>query len=474
MRTQTPIPAHTTITTVVHPLFMIGRGCLLFLVLLLAGADAETDAHFAVVSCAVLQQNALAGGRDGMQQPSYYHEIPGTDTCVAVWHGLDTPAETAAHFNLAPQALERDPEVHALLHVPPDHDTRVLWGSACRSNAGGVLGLERGYAGGAFSWGVDRVDDGGLDGAFCVPYDGQSVDLYVADTGVDPHDTFALPVRQGFSTYGSGGVPNAADPDPNGHGTHVAGLAASQVYGVAPGAAVTAVQVLGPSGSGATSGVLAGMLWVLEDRRRTGRRPGCVVNLSLGGGGPPTETGRQIYARLRDEGQCVVVAAAGNSGRDACNFWPAGYASTVTVAATDPQDRLVRTSRWASNHGPCVTLSAPGLGIVSAQGADQGWAIFSGTSMASPIAAGAAAVLYDEYVRADAQPPSAAAVEDRLLARSGPYVRDTADTGTAKALVQLGPTSAPPVPIQASEASPDLEVLFMGLLVLVISLCLFW
>lgn len=446
---------------------------LLLLLLLLAGArgapEPNPPSYFAVVPCDAAMLDR--------QPPHLRHEVGGPE-CVAVWHGPLEPGALEAALADEHPGAELLPDTlleaqDAQLHAPPDHRTVEAWTTHCRTNHPGAPGRERGYAGGAFAWGVDRLDGSAvLDARFCSRYTGAGVDVYVVDTGVAPHDTFRLPVRQGFSSYVPGGVPDPADPDPNGHGTHVAGLAASAVYGVAPDAQVTAVQVLGPSGSGPTSGIVAGLLWIAGDRAgRAGTHPGCVINLSLGGFSRGTETERRLYARLRDEFACVVVVAAGNACVDACTFKPALFAETVTVGATDPTDGLVRTSTWGSNYGPCVTLSAPGLGIVSAYGPDLSWVLKSGTSMASPLAAGVAAALYEEHLAAGGR-PTGTGVRATLLARATPAVRNAPATGTSRLLVQLVPTSGVPAQAGYGAVPADLEVLYIGLGVLTVAVWL--
>lgn len=435
---------------------------LLILLVLRGRADAAPDAHFAIVPCAT-----LARDDDSRRLPARVHAVPGSAHCVAVWTDLAEPAERAAvadAYALPPDGLTPDATVHAQLRAPPA-TTRSDATPACRTNRAGAPGQPRGYAGDAFAWGIDRLDGRVLDAHYCPASAGRDVDVYVVDTGVDPHASFAQPVRQGFSAYAPGGVPDPDDPDCNGHGTHVAGLAASAVYGAAPGATVTAVQVLTCVGSGPLSGVAAGLLWIEGDRQQRGTARGCVVNLSLGSFSAFSPAVDALYARLRDEQQCVVVAAAGNDGADACRYYPAAYGAVLAVGATDANDRLVRNARWGSNHGPCVDVSAPGEDLVSARGSDRGYVRLSGTSMAAPLAAGVAALLYEEQL-ARGDPARGAAVFEALLARATPAVRGPRPPGTPPLLVQAVPGAR----AHAFAVAPDLQILYSGLLLLALVL----
>jgi serine protease len=181
--------------------------------------------------------------------------------------------------------------------------------------------------------------------------------------------------------------------DCNGHGTHVAGTIAARddtnfVVGVSPSVPVVGVKVLGCSGSGSTSGVIAGVDWVAKNRLGP-----AVANLSLGGGASPALD--TAVKNLAATGVPVAVAA-GNESVDACTSSPAraGYEApnepangVITTGATDQNDRMASFS----NFGGCVDLWAPGVGILSTS-KNGGTTTMSGTSMASPHVAGGAAL----------------------------------------------------------------------------------
>ncbi|MBK3579351.1 S8 family peptidase [Streptomyces sp. MBT65] len=249
------------------------------------------------------------------------------------------------------------------------------------------------------SWGLDRLDQPGLplNRSYTSPNSGGAgVTVYVIDTGIRiTHKDFG-----GRAGYGWDFVDNdAVAQDGNGHGTHVAGTIAGTTYGVAKKAKVVAVRVLDNAGAGTTSRVLAGIDWVT----RHAHRP-AVANLSLGG-----FHNDQLDAAVRTSiaSGVTYTVAAGNDGVQAGLYSPADVKQAITVGATDRNDAKAPFS----NFGPAVDLFAPGVSITSASYAsDTGKATFSGTSMASPHAAGAAAVYLAGHPRATPAQVSAALV----------------------------------------------------------------
>jgi subtilisin family serine protease len=234
-------------------------------------------------------------------------------------------------------------------------------------------------------WGLDRTDQRRLplSGTYRWATDGAGVDVYVVDTGIRRTSTdLRGRVRSGIDLVDGG----TAD-DCNGHGTHVAGIIGGTRYGVAKRAHLIAVRVLDCAGAGPASRVLKGLDWVVRDHAAG---VPAVANLSLGGA-PSTAVDSAVRALVRDG--IVVTTAAGNGdasghGTDACSTSPARTGIAITVSATDRSDR--RPS-WA-NFGRCVDLFAPGVDIESDWYAgDAATQTLSGTSMAAPHVAGAAA-----------------------------------------------------------------------------------
>ena len=257
--------------------------------------------------------------------------------------------------------------------------------------------------------GIDRVDADRAVGAGTGV--AVSVDVAVIDTGVDAAHPDLNVHRQvdctstflglGLVSFGDPGCEEGTGRDDHGHGTHVAGTVgaindAGDVVGVAPGARIWGIKVLeGPLGSGPTSDVIAGIEYATSRASEIE-----VINLSLGGPGTSQATDDAIAGAT--QAGIVVVVAAGNDGADAAGYTPANSPNAITVSAiTDldgqPGGRADGSCSGGddefatySNFGDVVDLAAPGSCIVStARGG--GTTSMSGTSMAAPHVAGAAA-----------------------------------------------------------------------------------
>merc|ERR1712086_339522 len=199
--------------------------------------------------------------------------------------------------------------------------------------------------------------------------------------------------------------------DCNGHGTHCAGTVLGTTYGVAKKANLYGVRVLGCSGSGSNSGILAGVNWSVSNAKRTGRPS--VLSMSLGGG--KSSSSNRAVASAKNQGLTVVVAA-GNESTDACSKSPASEQSVITVASSTSSDG--RSS--FSNYGSCVDIFAPGSQIKSAWiGGSTRTNTISGTSMATPHVAGAAA-LELELMKRESRGSSPDDVWRRMQARATP------------------------------------------------------
>ena len=254
------------------------------------------------------------------------------------------------------------------------------------------------------TWGLDRVDQrlggfGYLDGRYRYGSTGAGVTAYVIDTGIRiTHADFEGRARHGFTSIGS------TANDCNGHGTHVAGTVGGQRWGVAKDVGLVAVRVLNCKGNGTTSGVIEGIDWVTGDADDQS-----VANLSLGGS-PSVALDNAVAGSIA--AGITYAVAAGNSTEDACNFSPARVGAAITVGATDDWD----WDAWFSNWGTCLDLFAPGDSITSAwKRSDTAKKTISGTSMAAPHVAGAAALYVEAHPAATPQQ-----VRDAIVGGSTP------------------------------------------------------
>jgi subtilisin family serine protease len=236
------------------------------------------------------------------------------------------------------------------------------------------------------TWGLDRIDQRSLplSGTFTYTNTGSGVHAYIIDTGVDlGHSEFTGRIGNGFDAVTSGG--NADDC--NGHGTHVAGTVGGTTWGVAKSVTLHPVRVLSCSGSGTTSGVIAGVDWVTANHVKP-----AVANMSLGGGAS-TSLDNAVKNSIAAGVSYAIAAGNGNRGGrqdDACKYSPARVAEAMTISATNSSDAK---PSWA-NYGDCVDWFAPGVSITSAwigSGSTETNTI-SGTSMATPHTAGVAAL----------------------------------------------------------------------------------
>lgn len=229
------------------------------------------------------------------------------------------------------------------------------------------------------TWGIDRIDQVSrpLSGTYTYTSTGSGVNAYIIDTGIRiTHTQFGGRASVAFDAVrdGRNGI------DCNGHGTHVSGTVGGSTYGVAKAVRLFAVRALNCSGSGTTSGVIAGVDWV------TGHHISpAVANMSLGGG---ASTALDSAVRNSISSGVTYAIAAGNSNANASGFSPARVSEAITVGSSTIND--ARSS--FSNFGSVVDIFAPGSSITSAWStSNTAINTISGTSMATPHVTGVAA-----------------------------------------------------------------------------------
>jgi len=275
------------------------------------------------------------------------------------------------------------------------------------------------------SWGLDRVDqrDLPLNRNYSYATTASNVRAYIIDTGMDlDHPDFGGRASSGFDAIDGGTA-----EDCHGHGTHVGGTVGGTSYGVAKGVALVAVRVLNCSGSGTTAQVVAGVDWVTNNAVKP-----ATANMSLGGSvdtAIDTAVSRSIAS-----GVTYAIASGNSNGANACNFSPARVPEAITVNASTNTD--ARAS--FSNVGTCTDMFAPGQGITSAW-LNGGSNTISGTSMATPHVAGAAALYLASNPTA-----SPSAVRNALVAAGTPNKITNPGTGSPNVLLYTGSGTTPP------------------------------
>ena len=282
--------------------------------------------------------------------------------------------------------------VAAVAGVSPRHVyTAVLNGFAATLNGGQLTALrhnpnvdyvEQEQVGGIQAtqfnptWGIDRIDQHNLplSNSYTYTTSGTGVRVYVIDSGLQAnHPQFGTRASNVWDYAGGSGA------DCHGHGTHVAGTIGGTTYGVAKNVYLRGVRVVDCGGFGGSGNVIAAMDWV-----RLNHVKPAVANMSLG---YPWSAAVNTAATNMINAGIFTVVASGNDNQNACNVSPASANGTLTVNASDRNDRRA----GFSNYGGCTDIYAPGVDVTSAW-IGSGTNTISGTSMASPHAAGVGAL----------------------------------------------------------------------------------
>ena len=226
------------------------------------------------------------------------------------------------------------------------------------------------------AWGVPATQAAKM---WAKGFKGKGIKIAVIDTGVDPeHPELKGRVLPGYNAIDD--TDNSVDD--HGHGTHCSGSAAGLNVGMAPEAEIVPVKFLSAQGSGSLEGAIKAIEWARQQKVH-------IMSNSWGGGGF-RQALQDVIKKAQDEG-IIFIAAAGNESNDndLDPSYPASYPNVIAVSANDDKDALASFSNWGAKS---VLLSAPGVRIYSSV-LNGKYAVYSGTSMATPHVAGGAALL---------------------------------------------------------------------------------
>lgn len=387
--------------------------------------------HNWVLGVAVAGLTALVSSAAWAQSPVKVIVVFNTDVDVSVINDVGGQVDIvisgvkAVGATLPSSAIAKIKAHASVAFIEPDVEVTIPEGSAMGGISGKPGGGDTTPPSQSLPTGIDRIN---ADLSTAAAGDGSgtvNVDIAVIDTGIDlKHSDLSVHRNVSFVIGAKTGN------DDNGHGTHVAGTAAALdntigVVGVAPGARLWAVKVLDRNGSGWLSGVVAGVDYVTQNAAEIE-----VANMSLGFEGTSATFDAAIASSVA--AGVTYAVAAGNSAKDSATFSPANHPDVITVSAIADSDGKsgalgAPTSYGAddsfatfSNFGQSVEIAAPGVNINSTYKGNT-YSKLSGTSMASPHAAGTAALYKSNPVNAAATPAQVLnALVTAGFAQSGP------------------------------------------------------
>ncbi|MER6103144.1 S8 family serine peptidase [Streptomyces sp. NPDC001832] len=327
--------------------------------------------------------------------------------------------DAARSASVTPRGAERGLELDAIDGVALKADkarAADFWSDVTNTRSRSASGLKKLWLDRKVQATLDQsTKQVGADLAWAAGYDGKGTKVAVLDTGVDAEH----PDLKGRVAASKNFTDSATTDDRQGHGTHtistVGGSGAAsdgKQKGVAPGADLLAGKVLNDSGSGAESWVIAGMQWAVDQKAD-------VVSMSLGGAAPsdcsdPMSLAAEELAQSKDT---LFVVAAGNLGPTLNTVSSPGCApSVLTVGAVDREDATAQFSSRGpvtGSHTLKPEITAPGVNISAAAAGGRGvyaYRTMSGTSMATPHVAGAAAIVKQRHPDWTAQQIKAALV----------------------------------------------------------------
>ncbi|MFF9457997.1 S8 family serine peptidase [Streptomyces flaveolus] len=361
---------------------------------------------------------------------------------------------TARTAPATPRGAERGlalPVIDGVALKADKKQTAEFWSDVTRPRSRSAAGLKKLWLDRKVEASLDRsTKQIGADLAWAAGYDGKGTKVAVLDTGADAEH----PDLEGRITASKNFTDSETTDDRQGHGTHtlstVGGTGAAsdgKKKGVAPGADLLVGKVLNDSGSGDSSWIIAGMQWAVDQQAD-------VVSMSLGSQTPTDCTDPMSLAaeELGKSKDTLFVIAAGNSGPTPNTVSSPGCApSVLTVGAVDRDD----STAWFSSRGPAIgahtlkpEIAAPGVDISAAAAGGRGvyaYQSMSGTSMAAPHVAGAAALVKERHPDWTAQQVKAALVSSAKSDIPG----DVRETGggrlDVKAAIDTTLTGAPAV-----------------------------